>query len=578
MINPLTKLSVRARIIALILVSLGGMILICISSLFHVKEQMIEGRQEKVRSLVDIGIGIVEHYYKLSLDGKISETDAKKQATDELRTLRYDKDDIFFGIDTSGNFFLSPDQPSMEGKNFIDLKDANGTLVTQVILSAAQQGGGFSRYEFPKTGQQTPEPKLSYSRMFAPWNWVLGTGIFIDDVDHDFRMEAIRLGGIAVVLLALLLITGWMMIRSIMTTLGGEPAYTVEIADELAAGNLAADVKLRSDDHSSLLHALRKVKEGLSATVIDIQSVSASIASLSSQIAIGNMDLSARTEEQAASLEQTAASMTQLTETVKQNADNARQANALAMSATDMADTGNESVQAMVATIGQISSSSSKISEITGVIEGIAFQTNSLALNAAVEAARAGEQGRGFAVVASEVRSLAQRSAAAAKEIKELINSSVATIQGGAKQATEVNETMGQVKQAIKQVSDIVGEIAAASEEQSRGIEQVNHAVGQMDEVTQQNAALVEEAAAAAQSLEEQAIRLKGAVSVFKVAVTEPAPSRVAIPQNKPRLADSGRVARVPSTPPKLSVEPVAIEDKLAVTTADASKAEWKTF
>jgi methyl-accepting chemotaxis protein len=353
----------------------------------------------------------------------------------------------------------------------------------------------------------------------------------------------------------------------------------VGIANQIAAGKLENDVQIKSqDEFGQLLEALKKMDHQLSDTVRGIKASTESVTVASREIANGNTDLSARTEEQAASLEETAASMTQLTETVKQNADNARQANALATGATDMADTGNDSVQAMVGTIGQISSSSSKISEITGVIEGIAFQTNILALNAAVEAARAGEQGRGFAVVASEVRSLAQRSATAAKEIKELISSSVTTIQNGAKQAAEVSATMGQVKQAIKQVSDIVGEIAAASEEQGRGIEQVNQAVGQMDEVTQQNAALVEQAAAAAQSLEEQATRLKDAVSVFKVADTGQSAARMAIPQSKPRLPTSRLPAKrgVGSTKPKAAQATIA--DKSTALAADAAKADWETF
>jgi methyl-accepting chemotaxis protein len=321
--------------------------------------------------------------------------------------------------------------------------------------------------------------------------------------------------GLAIALVSSLL--GVFITRSIVKALGGEPHAASEVTRRISTGDLSRPMSIATGDTTSVMAGLETMRSRLGETVAQIRSVAGSIATAAQEIASGNVDLSARTEKQASSLEQTAASMTQLTETVKRNADNAREANTLATRATDKADAGNVAVQEMVQTIVEISDRSTKISEITGTIEGIAFQTNILALNAAVEAARAGEQGRGFAVVASEVRSLAQRSAAAAKEIKDLIASSVTMIQGSAQQATDVGTTMGEVRQAIKQVSDIVGEIAAASVEQSRGIEQVHLAVAQMDEVTQQNAALVEQAAAAAQSLEAQTESLDRSVSVFKV-------------------------------------------------------------
>jgi methyl-accepting chemotaxis protein len=266
-----------------------------------------------------------------------------------------------------------------------------------------------------------------------------------------------------------------------------------------------------------LMEGLQKMQTRLTATVAKVREGSISIGTATTQIAAGNLDLSSRTEQQAASLEETASSMEELTSTVKQNADNARQANQLAISASDVAVRGGSVVTEVVTTMASIDESAKRIVDIIGVIDGIAFQTNILALNAAVEAARAGEQGRGFAVVASEVRSLAQRSANAAKEIKTLIDDSVDKVGAGSKLVAQAGQTMTEVVDSVKHVTDIMSEILAASQEQSAGIEQVNTAIVQMDQVTQQNAALVEEAAAAAASLKEQAANLSATVSVFKV-------------------------------------------------------------
>jgi methyl-accepting chemotaxis protein I, serine sensor receptor len=337
------------------------------------------------------------------------------------------------------------------------------------------------------------------------------------DVVNTSTYRAQQVIGILVLLVGIAAaFAGWFYLRrAIMRPL----AEALDHFQHISAGDLTRTIVVHSDDEmGQLLRGVAAMQGKLAATVGSVRISSESIASASKQIAAGNVDLSARTEEQAASLEETAASMEELTSTVKQNSDNARQASGLADSARNVAQQGSDVVKQVVETMAGIDESSGKMSDIIGIIEGIAFQTNILALNAAVEAARAGEQGRGFAVVASEVRSLAQRSSTAAKEIKGLIETSGNRVQTGNALVARAGDTMNELGTAIQRVNDIMGEIASASQEQSRGIEQVNQAITQMDEVTQQNAALVEQAAAAAGSLEDQAEQLRATVAVFRTA------------------------------------------------------------
>jgi methyl-accepting chemotaxis protein len=310
----------------------------------------------------------------------------------------------------------------------------------------------------------------------------------------------------------------WGITRRLLRQLGGEPSAANEVARAVAAGDLASSITLRAGDSSSLMANLQAMQRSLASAVSQVRTGSEQVATASAQIAQGNQDLSGRTEQQASALQQTAATMDELGSTVRNNADNARQANQLALSASGVAVKGGEVVSQVVQTMRGINDSSKRIADIIGTIDGIAFQTNILALNAAVEAARAGEQGRGFAVVASEVRSLAQRSAAAAKEIKTLISASVERVAQGTALVDQAGHTMDEVVASIKRVTDIVGEISSASAEQSSGVAQVGQAVTQMDQATQQNAALVEESAAAAESLRHQAQQLVDAVAVFKIA------------------------------------------------------------
>ena len=401
---------------------------------------------------------------------------------------------------------------------------------------------------------------------------------FEQQLAASIRKAKNTVSAVSVIAVLLCIVLCWLLFRSVLQQLGGEPGYAAGVTNHIAGGDLTMEVVTREGDSTSLLAGMKRMQENLRSTVFQIKTSTNTIDVASKEIAEGNADLSQRTEEQASSLEEAASSMEELTSTVKQNAENARQANQLATTASEVAVKGGTVVGQVVTTMISINESSKKIVDIISVIDGIAFQTNILALNAAVEAARAGEQGRGFAVVATEVRTLAQRSAAAAKEIKELISDSVHNVEDGTRLVDQAGKTMDEVVSAVKRVTDVMAEIAAASQEQSSGIEQVNTAITQMDEVTQQNAALVEEAAAAAESMEEQAHNLTHAVSAFKLAHNE---NRAAVVVNADRPAASVThlpAKRAAARSPVAAVKKPAAPQTRRVANAKPGDDEWKEF
>ena len=399
-------------------------------------------------------------------------------------------------------------------------------------------------------------------------------GKLMEDTSEESEAVARQTQWLIMLLAGMSIVMSGLIARAVTKRIVDPLEHAVKIARRVADGDLTSHIEVVSGDETGkLMLALRDMNESLNKIVNQVRIGTQSISSASGQIASGNMDLSSRTEQQASSLEQTAASMEQLASTVRQNAENASQANELARSSSEIAVQGGDVVSHVVDTMDQINTSARKIVDIISVIDGIAFQTNILALNAAVEAARAGEQGRGFAVVASEVRNLAQRSAAAAKEIKQLIDHSVETTEAGTAQVAHAGKTMSDVVTSVKRVSDIIGEIAAASREQSSGIEQINEAVTQMDEVTQQNAALVEEAAAAARQLQDEANALVDMVSIFKTIGGD-----VPVARRTPRSpsAMAAPLAQLKSAPVSKSV--IAKADTKTPALSQASSPDWEAF
>jgi len=404
--------------------------------------------------------------------------------------------------------------PTREGQNILDSRDPSGRAFIQEML---EQKEGTIEYPWQNAekGETTARLKVTAFTVFKEWNWLIAGGTYEDEITRESIQLRNRNLGIG---LAALAVFAFLLAALIKRTVTRPLKEARDAAVRIAAGDLSTRVDVRSRDEIGLmLDAMNDISSGLSSVVGQVRQGAEQIANASTEISSGNLDLCQRTEEQAVSLASTANSMKDLTETVRRNAGDANQANQLALNTSMVAQEGGRMVRQVIDTMDTIKQSSGKISDIIGVIDGIAFQTNILALNAAVEAARAGEQGRGFAVVATEVRSLAQRSAAAAKEIKSLIEASAHEVDAGSRLVQEAGSTMNDVLASTEQVTAIMTRISTASSAQSSGIEAVNRSIGEMDEVTQQNAALVEQASAAAQAMQEQADQLARAVRLFKL-------------------------------------------------------------
>jgi methyl-accepting chemotaxis protein len=506
-LNKIISISV-ITIIMIFAISMGVL-------LPFIEKKLMSEKEASLKNVTDIAVALVNNLEGRAQKGEFSHEDAQLRAKEALRGLRYADGEYLFVIDQDAKMIMHPIKPEMEGKSGADTKDAHGkSLFVEMAKLAKDKGEGTIDYMWQKQGQTAPAQKLSYIKMFKAWGWIIGTGIFVDDVAKE--INTIRYGIIIslVICASIILLFSWVVARKIRQAL----MEAVDASNKLAQGDLTIAIDAKSTDETGqLLGAMQEMVNGIKEVVNQTIEASHQVSQAADQISEANQSFSQKITEQAASVEETTATMEEMSASIKSTAENSREASNLARSSKSLADGGSAVMDDTIKAMDDINRSSRKIANISDVIEEIAFQTNLLALNAAVEAARAGEHGKGFAVVAAEIRSLAQRTTQSAKEINGLIEDSSEKTSKGVELAQELSKKLAEIGISIKKVTDLMDEVAAASQEQSAGINQVNTAMGQVDQATQANASLVEETSAAAEELAAQARSLLDVVAFFTV-------------------------------------------------------------
>ncbi|MBS4095902.1 MAG: methyl-accepting chemotaxis protein [Sulfuricella sp.] len=539
------NLKLRGKLLLATLVAIVGLIVISAASLYTLKHNLVQERQIKTRHLVETAHGLVVHYHQLAQQGALPEDVAKKQAIAAVKALRYDGTEYFWINDMQPRMVMHPTKPELDGKELGDFKDPLGKrLFSEMVDTVRRQQAGFVFYMWPKPGLSDPVEKLSYVMGFAPWGWIIGSGIYIDDVNAAFLREAGRdalliLAGVAVIALLLHLVA-----RDILSELGGEPSQAKQLVAAIAGGDLSVVIPTKAGDTSSLLAAMKQMQAGLRDMIERVHASADQLTQNALRLAEASHQVSTSTEQQSHSVYAMATSVEIMTITIEQIAGNAKNAHATAVGAGEHSEQGgvivhgaanemlkiSETVNRSCRKIETLGEQSQEISTIVSVIRDIADQTNLLALNAAIEAARAGEQGRGFAVVADEVRKLAERTAKSTQEITAMIGAiqsgtsdvvqgmaeGSATVKEGVRMATQAGEAMSHIKAGMSEVLAAVNEISSALDEETNVSTQISQEVTKVAQMTEANTQAIERVAQASDDLKQLALTMQQAVDGFR--------------------------------------------------------------